>query len=160
MQICSFLSSFSANVRQSRIRSGFLLVCAIALLSAGCSRNPLGTRSASAGNSQQPTTEVANPNSPKASLVKYLNSQGAKMYGTYWCPYCTRQKEMFGDTIHQLQVIECDPKGQNAQPNVCIDANVSSYPTWEINGKLYRGMRSLEELAVISGYKGSMNFDN
>ncbi len=80
------------------------------------------------------------------------------MYGTYWCPYCSRQKEMFKDAVKKLQIIECDPQGENAQPQVCMQANVSSYPTWEINGQLYRGMRPLEELAVLSNYKGSMDF--
>jgi len=80
------------------------------------------------------------------------------MYGTYWCPYCNRQKELFGDAIKKVEVIECDPKGENAQPQVCKAANVSSFPTWEINGKLHRGLRSLEELAHLSDYQGSMDF--
>jgi len=80
------------------------------------------------------------------------------MYGTYWCPYCQRQQEMFGSAIQKVQVVECDPKGKNAQPQECTKANVSSFPTWQIKGKLYRGLRSLEELAELSGYKGAKNF--
>lgn len=81
------------------------------------------------------------------------------MYGTYWCPYCTRQKQMFGlQGFNLIRYIECDPRGQNAKPNLCRQANVRGYPTWEINGQQYRGMRSLSDLANISGYRGSRNF--
>lgn len=97
-------------------------------------------------------------NAATTALADHLTQDGAKMYGTYWCPYCTKQKEMFKNAISKLQVIECDPKGDNAQPQLCAKANVSSYPTWEIKGKLYQGMRSLEELAMLSAYQGPTNF--
>lgn len=81
------------------------------------------------------------------------------MYGTYWCPYCTRQKELFGQAVNQVPMIECDPNGANAQPNLCASANINGYPTWEIQGQQYRGIRSLEELAELSSYQGSRNFN-
>jgi glutaredoxin len=81
------------------------------------------------------------------------------MYGTFWCPYCNRQKELFGAAVDRLQLIECDPKGANAQPDACAKANVSSYPSWEVNGQIYRGMQSLEELAALSGYRGPTQFE-
>ena len=80
------------------------------------------------------------------------------MYGAYWCPYCSRQKEMFGQAFNQINEIECDPKGKNPQPNLCKSAGIRSFPTWEIKGQLYPGMLSLEELAELSGYEGSRNF--
>lgn len=97
---------------------------------------------------------------PEVALARHLSSIGAKMYGTYWCPYCTRQKQLFRDGANQLTVIECDRGGANAQPQLCDQANISSYPTWEINGQLYLGMRSLEELAQLSGFSGEQNFAN
>ncbi len=125
---------------------GFLLggTIAIALTISGCAKVIKSTPPAS------PAT---------TALAEHLTKTGAKLYGTYWCPYCNRQEELFKDAITKVQVVECDPKGENAQPQLCNAAKVSSYPTWEINGKMYRGMRSLEELAVLSGYQGSMNFD-
>lgn len=93
------------------------------------------------------------------ALAEHLTQTGAKMYGTYWCPYCHRQQELFGSAIQKLQVVECDPKGENAKPEECAKANVSSFPTWEINGNLYRGLHSLEELAALSDYKGSKDFN-
>jgi glutaredoxin len=97
--------------------------------------------------------------SAKIGLAKHLRRQKAKMYGAYWCPYCTRQKQLFGSQAFNLiRYIECDPRGQNAKPDLCRQANVRGYPTWEINGQQYRGMRSLSDLANISGYRGSRNF--
>ncbi|MBD2103259.1 hypothetical protein [Leptolyngbya sp. FACHB-261] len=105
-----------------------------------------------------PTLAVA---APKVALATHLKQMGAKMYGTFWCPYCQRQKELLGtEAVAQISYVECDPQGQNAQPNLCVKAGVSSYPTWEIQGQIYPGLRSLEELANLSGYQGPRDFDH
>lgn len=136
---------------------------AIALLTlSGCS----GVRQSLAsvlGKSETSTEALPKANFAKSTpaqiaLIEHLNSVGAKLYGTYWCPYCTRQKELFGEAVSKLQLVECDPNGKDAQPSTCARANVSSYPTWEIKGQQYPGMHSLDELAALSGYKGSLNF--
>lgn len=137
----------SLKLSGSILRSPLLLLVgtvAIALVASGCSRLIKST-----------------PPAPPATtaLAEHLTNTGAKLYGTYWCPYCNKQEELFKDAIKKVQVVECDPKGENAQPQLCNAARVSSYPTWEINGKMHRGVRSLEELAVLSGYQGSMDFD-
>ncbi|MDX2228693.1 MAG: hypothetical protein NW220_03585 [Leptolyngbyaceae cyanobacterium bins.349] len=123
---------------------------AIALVGTGCAQIKQQL--------QQATTPPAN--AATVALADHLTQTGAKLYGTYWCPYCNRQEAMFGTAISKVQVVECDPQGENAQPQACAKANISSYPTWEIQGQLYRGMRSLDELAVLSDYKGSMDFSN
>lgn len=88
------------------------------------------------------------------ALARHLKRIGARMYSAYWCPACQRQREEFGETaFQQVTEIECDPRGNNAQPALCAQANVQAYPTWEIKGQVYRGGMSLEELASISGYK-------
>lgn len=95
------------------------------------------------------------------ALAQHLKQVGAKMYGAYWCPHCHDQKQLFGrEAFSQLNYIECDPKGKNPQPDLCKAANIKSYPTWEINGKIYSGTQSLEELASASGYQGTRNFVN
>lgn len=95
------------------------------------------------------------------ALAAHLKQVGAKMYGAFWCPHCHDQKQLFGrEASSQINYIECDPKGKNPQPDLCEAANVQSYPTWEINGKLVSGTQSLEELAELSGYQGLRNFQN
>lgn len=90
----------------------------------------------------------------EVGLAQHLRRIGAKMYSAYWCPYCQRQKELFGrEAFSQIDHVECDPKGENARPQLCQAAGVRGYPTWEINGRTYPGLRTLEQLAAISGYK-------
>lgn len=95
------------------------------------------------------------------ALAAHLQSLKVKMYGVYWCLYCHAQQELFGkEAFAAIEYIECDPKGKNAQPNLCRAANITGYPTWEINGQFYRGMQFLDELANASAYRGSRNFQN
>lgn len=99
-------------------------------------------------------------NQAAASLARHLKQIKARMYGAFWCPYCQRQMDLFGRDVftQHVQYIECDPRGQGAQPKLCKDAKITGFPTWEINGKRYQGMQSLEELAKLSGYRGPRNF--
>jgi hypothetical protein len=97
---------------------------------------------------------------PEQALAEHLTQMGARMYGAYWCPYCMRQQELFGSAFDQIDYVECDARGENPQPQLCIDAGIQGFPTWEVNGELYPGLRSLEELATLSGYTGSTDFSN
>lgn len=93
------------------------------------------------------------------ALAEHLNEIGAKKYGAFWCPHCYEQKQLFGKTaFDKIDYIECDPRGLNPQPQACQDAEIRSYPSWEINGQVYRGTQPLERLAELSNYEGSMNF--
>ena len=87
------------------------------------------------------------------SLAKHLTNIGATMYGAYWCPYCSNQKNLFGTDFMHINYVECDPKGTNPNPALCKAKNITGYPTWEINGKMHKGVHSIEELAALSGYK-------
>jgi hypothetical protein len=92
-------------------------------------------------------------------LARHLNKIGAKTYVAWWCPHCHEQKQLFGKKAYNLlKHIECDPRGQNPRPDLCKAAKVQGFPTWQIEDKLYAGVHSLEELATISGYKGSKKF--
>lgn len=98
---------------------------------------------------------------PQVALATHLKQIGAKFYGTYWCPYCNKQKQLFGlQAFSQINYIECDEKGKNGRPDLCIKANISGYPTWQIKGQLYPGLQSLQSLADLSGYQGDRNFSS
>jgi uncharacterized membrane protein len=93
------------------------------------------------------------------ALAKHLTEIGAKKYGAFWCPHCYEQKELFGkEAFKEIDYIECDPQGENPQRDVCIAAKIQSFPTWEIDGKLYPGTKLLDELAKLSNYQGDKNF--
>lgn len=100
-------------------------------------------------------TLQTDPNSYEAQLANHLSETGAAMYGAYWCPHCESQKEMFGSAIAAVPYVECDPEGQNAQPDLCQAKNIAGYPTWEIDGQLYPGVQSLEDLAQLSEFSAS-----
>ncbi|MCL6434927.1 MAG: hypothetical protein K6T90_12070 [Leptolyngbyaceae cyanobacterium HOT.MB2.61] len=119
---------------------------------------PLAAQPAQPAPASTPASK-AQSNPSVTALARHLKAIGAKMYGAYWCPHCHHQKDMFGAVFNlYINYIECDPRGYKAQPALCKAARIEAYPTWEIKGKLYPGVQSLEELATLSGYQGIKNF--
>jgi uncharacterized membrane protein len=93
-------------------------------------------------------------------LATHLTKKGAKMYGSYWCPHCFEQKQLFGKTAwDKVSYVECaaDAK-KNPQPQVCAAAGIKGYPTWVIDGKPNPGMKKLADLGDLTGYKGDTKF--
>jgi uncharacterized membrane protein len=125
-----------------------------------------------------PTTANGNPgltitttsSQAEIGLATYLKKIGAKMFGAYWCPHCHDQKELFGkEAFALINYVECAADGQNSQTDLCLKiqpevqkqtGQAFGFPTWQINGKYYRGTQSLENLAKESGYTGPRNFKN
>ena len=50
-----------------------------------------------------------------------------------------------------INYTDCD-KNQEA----CSEAGISGYPTWKINNQTYPGGQSIERLAQLSGYNGTI----
>ncbi len=130
---------------------------------------PLGIESLPAQAQGTVTPQPINTPSTPASLAlaEHLQRLGAKMYGASWCPHCQSQKERFGAEAvtrffyspTQAVYVECSPNGRNTpQAPVCQQAEIRAYPTWVINGEKYEGSLSLEKLAELSGYSGSLQF--
>lgn len=94
------------------------------------------------------------PENPRvAALVDHLQAGGARYYGASWCGSCRRQTRMFGASADRLPYVECSPQGRGGpMARECAAAGVSSYPSWEINGLLYPGIQTPEELAQLSGF--------
>jgi hypothetical protein len=83
-----------------------------------------------------------------AQVTQCLTEKGVKMYGAFWCSHCANQKKMFGSDVKYITYIECDQRGQNAQPDACIEAGIVSYPTWTFPGQPNEvGEKSIEILA-------------
>ena len=80
------------------------------------------------------------------ALAQYLKKKGAKFYGAYWCPFCTRQRAMFGAAgVRALPYVECASDGYGAQR---CPPQVTGFPTWEIDGQFYSGLKTLTQLQV------------
>jgi uncharacterized membrane protein/glutaredoxin len=88
------------------------------------------------------------------SLAEHLSHSDAKFYGASWCPHCTEQKELFGASVKRVPYVECSPGGPQAPPApICLEKNISSYPTWIIHGQRYTGVQPLDALAQLSNFK-------
>ena len=87
-------------------------------------------------------------------FAKYLNDNGVVKYSAYWCPNCLRQSELFGKQAYkELNVVECARDGKNSQTQLCIDKKIQGFPSWEINGKIIKGLKTLKELSKLTGYE-------
>lgn len=85
-------------------------------------------------------------------LAKHLRAKGAKFYGTYWCGNCFEQKQTFGkEAAKLLNYVECAEDGLNTERPTCRANQVRGYPTWEIDGELFPGLKDIDDLAVLSG---------
>lgn len=115
--------------------------------------------SSAAGKAGPPITTKSGES--EIGLAKHLTQIGAKMYGAFWCPHCHDQKQLFGKQAFALvDYVECDPEGKNPRPQMCVDAQIKGYPSWEINGQIYSGTQSLDKLASVSNYTGPRTFEN
>lgn len=91
------------------------------------------------------------------ALATFLRTKtDARMAGTYWCPHCRRQKELFGREAWAVLTavavapvaagsaaptsatpssssayLECAPLGYQARPELCaLEYQIEAYPTW------------------------------
>mmetsp|Transcript_40023 Transcript_40023/g.40548 ORF Transcript_40023/g.40548 Transcript_40023/m.40548 type:complete len:222 (-) Transcript_40023:1004-1669(-) len=85
-------------------------------------------------------------------LAKQLKDKDVTMYGTYWCPHCSRQKELFGiEAWSLINYVECSPKGYNFKGEKMCQ-NIDGYPSFEFKDKggrkvNFSGERDLEYIA-------------
>jgi len=78
-----------------------------------------------------------------------IADSGAVFYGAHWCPYCAKQKAMFGASSHLLPYLECFEPGTRNKLDEC--RHVRRYPTWAFgDGSLRNGVLSLKKLATLT----------
>lgn len=86
------------------------------------------------------------------AFAKCLTSKGAKMFGAWWCPHCADEKELFGNGFQYVNYVECSPPGQRTQNDLCKQAGIKSYPTWEFaDGARTTGTQPLADLSKKTG---------
>jgi len=86
-------------------------------------------------------------------LAQCLTEKEVRFFGTAECPWCTRQKELFGPAAEFLPYIECSPNVATEQElAMCEEANVRGVPDWRFPGQEpVTGMQSIERIAELSG---------
>ncbi len=86
------------------------------------------------------------------AFAQCLAAKQAKMYGAYWCPHCADQKAMFESSGHYLLYVECGVPGSRDEAQVCKDAGIKHFPTWEFaGGDRLEGTQSLQFLGTKTG---------
>jgi len=86
------------------------------------------------------------------AFAKCVAQTGTKFYGAFWCPHCAAQKQEFGDSEKYLPYVECSLPDESGQTQICIDENVTSYPTWVFpDGSRLTGTTPLSQLAAKTG---------
>jgi len=87
-------------------------------------------------------------------LAQHLKAIGVRFYGSWTCPACKRQLNLFGlSDIDAVPYIECNkPEKYPDQAKLCRNADLRVYPTWELSdGSRLEGVQSLETLRRWSG---------
>lgn len=118
--------------RDMSIRMGMLIVLA---------STPVATES-------QTVTELA--------VAEHLSAIGAQYYGSWTCPACKRQSELFGsEALDKLPYVECNkPEEKPTEARMCRNANLRVFPTWDFpDGTRLEGIQSLDRLKKTSGLK-------
>ena len=75
-------------------------------------------------------------------LAECLRDDGAKLYGSAQCHYCTEQLDKFEESSNIIPYVNCD---------IQECRTIKAYPSWLIKGQIYEGKRGLSELAYLSG---------
>ena len=98
-------------------------------------------------------TACGGPGNQYVSFAQCLDEKGVRMYGSFWCSSCAKQKKLFGAEAEQyLPLVECDPRGADEESELCIKKNIIGYPTWELpGGDMIVGVTELHVLAERTG---------
>ena len=111
-------------------------------------------------NTEKVSPVITTSSSPqKVKFAKFLSEKNIKMYSAYWCPHCHDQKQLFGrQAVKELKIVECAQDGKDNQHKLCREKQIEGFPSWEIKGEIYSGVKNLNDLAIMTEYKGDSNF--
>ena len=108
--------------------------------------------------SQQEASEIQEDLGPSEfdDFAKCIQASGLKMYGQYTCGICKKQRELFGPSFRYVGEIECHPRGENPQTQLCLERDIKKTPTWILEKddkaiETLEGFQTLETLSELSG---------
>ena len=64
-------------------------------------------------------------------FAKCIKNAGVTFWGAFWCPHCQAQKARFGKSAQYLPYKECSTPDGQGQTQICKDADIKTYPTWD-----------------------------
>lgn len=65
-----------------------------------------------------------------APLAQCVTDKGVKMYGSFRCGICAKERALFDDAFQYINEIECHPQGEHAQVALCQEKKIEGTPTW------------------------------
>ena len=88
---------------------------------------------------------VLNKPAPETSIeVAQCIGENSILYIQLGCHACESQEDLFGDSYQYLSVIDCFFEKEECEA-------IQKTPTWDINGELYPGIQSIEDLQTLTG---------
>ena len=107
---------------------------------------------------QQNVPEVREDTGPSEfdDFAKCVYDNGVRMYGQYTCSVCKKQRELFGLSFQYIQEIECHPRGENPQTQLCLEKDIQKTPTWtlEKDGQVVDKLAGFQTLEILSEFSG------
>lgn len=89
-----------------------------------------------------------NQATPQEKVMSCIASK-TTLYSSKYCPHCQDQKAILSNYLSLFKNIDCLD-----EPGKCDEAGVDRYPTWQIEGKLYPGVKSINELKKLTNCEG------
>ena len=90
------------------------------------------------------------------NFASCLKESGLKMYGSFTCAICKKQRALFDSSFEIIGEIECHPRGENPETELCLKMDIQKTPTWileenKVEVKRLEGYQTLESLSELSG---------
>jgi len=86
------------------------------------------------------------------SFAQCLTDSGMKFYGSKYCGWCQKEKELFGDALQYIAYVECIDPDTDQWSQSCQDAGIDAVPTWQLpDGQMNSGYKTFEQLSELSG---------
>tara|TARA_B110000208_G_C11792212_1_gene438018 strand:- start:1072 stop:2304 length:1233 start_codon:yes stop_codon:yes gene_type:complete len=82
------------------------------------------------------------------SVTKRIDSNKFKCFVREGCPWCDKQKKIFGDKVNEVEFIDC---AKNVE--ACQQENIQAVPYWVSPENSYSGFLALEKLDELLPYK-------
>jgi len=97
-----------------------------------------------------------NSQNPKVSrdLAGCLRGQDCILYISKTCPHCELQKELFGESISLIEVVDCSEEGE-----LCKERGILKVPSFTCGNKTHFGSKTIEGLELMSGCYFSVDID-
>ena len=72
-------------------------------------------------------------------LARCLDDRNTELYSSDYCADCQKQKAELGYSYRIIQIVDC-----GEEKELC--PNIREMPAWCIDGKIYYGFKTLDEL--------------